>query len=147
MARCNRARNLLDLLETRSNGVQKQAFSRICPPRFFFSTSNSTKRRSVIGLAISSLYQKLDRMGFQSGQGTQFTCFTGTKVQILTQKPAPQEFITAIREAEASGAALILGDRHASFFFCFFFFPPPPILRRCAALIVGDRNAFSFLTF
>ena len=43
----------------------------------------------IIGLAISSLYKKLDRMGFSSGQ----------------------EFLTAIREAEASGATLVLGDR------------------------------------
>jgi len=43
----------------------------------------------IIGLAISSLYQKLDKMGFSSGQ----------------------EFMTAIREADASGAALVLGDR------------------------------------
>ena len=43
----------------------------------------------VIGLVISSLYQKLDKMGFSSGQ----------------------EFITAIREADASGATVVLGDR------------------------------------
>lgn len=43
----------------------------------------------VIGLAISSLYQKLDKMGFSSGQ----------------------EFVTAMREADAAGAKLVLGDR------------------------------------
>jgi len=43
----------------------------------------------VIGLVISSLYQKLDKMGFSSGQ----------------------EFITAIREADAAGATVVLGDR------------------------------------
>ena len=46
----------------------------------------------VIGLAISSLYQKLDKMGFSSGQ----------------------EFVTAMREAETAGAKLVLGDRYAS---------------------------------
>jgi hypothetical protein len=46
----------------------------------------------VIGLAISSLYQKLDKMGFSSGQ----------------------EFVTAMREADAAGAKLVLGDRYSS---------------------------------
>jgi pheromone shutdown protein TraB len=63
----------------------KQEFSK--PVGFGEKVANI--EAGIIGLVISSLYQKLDKMGFSSGQ----------------------EFITAIREAEASGATLVLGDR------------------------------------
>ena len=48
-------------------------------------------KAEAVGAGLSTLYKRLDAMGFQSGQ----------------------EFVVAVREADALGASLLLGDRDA----------------------------------